>query len=644
MKKAKKSEIGKYAISLLLAWMSIGCLYISNNTYVVLGDLNEKLGGGINGWLYKLQSGFQQMGYEACIIFVMLTFFFLKFLPTLEKELFRWSIPFAVGAAGCLLLSEAYYQDDSWDRVFGNTTAVLLSTFRAAGIAVLMFVLFHLVSRLRLELSGKSTLDNKRKAFWTTAGLIFLAWVPYLICMFPGIISSDAVDQFAQVLGRREYSWTKNTVILQDPNFLWNNSHPVFSTLLMGAAVFLGRLIGSNNWAMELYCVGQCAFFAMAVSYFLTYIRELGISKILYRCCFFFFALHPLFALWGVTIVKDTPFSFLMLLVVVGLLKVTRSNSEKIDKDCVYLMVSMFFFMLTRNNGFYLLLLSLLCAIPIFWKQKTLLKKLLLVFAVPMLVFQVGIQSILLPVCGIAGGGRREVFSVPSQQLARTIKEHNDFTEEEQAAIMAVYDFKGDKTVEQWVSRYLPDYADNARNCFDTYATKEELAAMMKVWMKGFFRHPLTYIEAVFNVNFGWFGLDNDRDGRFYKGEITEAMSSMLPGIEQPPELLAARKGIMRLVDLASKNPFTMWMAEYSLYTWIHIICLLLMLRQKKYQELFCTLVSYFNYLLLFAGPISYIRYALPMMVCTPLVIILTFAKKEVPAASRRKSNANICK
>ena len=206
---------GIYIISLLLAWLSMGCFYISNNTYVVLEDLNEKLGGGMNGWLYKLQCGFQQMGYEACIVLLMLTFFFVKFLPTLEKKLFKWSIPFAVVAAGCLLLCDAYYADHSWDRVFGNVTAVILSVIRGAGIAVLFFVLFHLVSRVTLVLSEENVPQNKRKVFWTTAGLVFLAWLPYLIIMFPGVISPDAGDEIAQLLGRKEYCWTENIVILK---------------------------------------------------------------------------------------------------------------------------------------------------------------------------------------------------------------------------------------------------------------------------------------------------------------------------------------------------------------------------------------------------------------------------------------------
>ena len=623
---------GKYIVSVVLAYLVLAGFYISNNTYEVLGDLHAKLGGGINGWLYKLQCGFQQMGYEACILLLFVTLFFIKFLPTLEKKLFKWSIPFSVVAGAFLLLCEAYYADYSWERVFGNLTAILLSILRGAGIAVLFFVLFHLVSRVTLILEEDNFSVNRRKTFFITAGLVFLAWIPYLIIMFPGIISPDAGDEIAQLLGRKDYCWTENTVILENPDFLLNNSHPVFYTLVLGAVVLFGRIIGSYNWAMELYCVAQSALFAMAIAYFLTYMRELGISKKVYTGCMFFFAFNPLFAMWSVTVVKDTSFAFLMLLVVVGLLKVIRDKTEKINKNCVFLMISLLLFMLTRNNGIYLLVLLMLCALPVFWKQKKQLKKMLLVLAIPALIFQVGIQGILFPAFGIAKGSKREMLAIPAQQLARTIKEHNDFSEEEEAIIMAVFDGKGDKTVEQFVARYEPDFGDPTKNCYDRYTTTKEMLSMLGVWIKGFFRHPGTYVEAFLNVNYGWFSLDNHRDGRFYNGAISEGIAAMLPGTEQPQQLNSARKALIRLIDISSKIPFTMWMSEYSIYTWVHVICLLFMLRKKKFQELFCCGVSYFNYLICFAAPISYARYALPMMVCTPFIIIMTFSKKKEDA------------
>jgi len=146
----------KYILSLLLAWLSMGCFYVTNNTYVVLGDLNEKLGGGINGWLYKIQCAVEQMEYEGCIVLLLLTVVYAQLLPKLDRALFKWSIPFGAVAGVFLVLCESYYLDNNAQRVAGNITAIILSVVRMTGIAVLFFFLFHFISQISMVLSAEN--------------------------------------------------------------------------------------------------------------------------------------------------------------------------------------------------------------------------------------------------------------------------------------------------------------------------------------------------------------------------------------------------------------------------------------------------------------------------------------------------------
>ena len=49
----------------------------------------------------------------------------------------------------------------------------------------------------------------------------------------------------------------------------------------------------------------------------------------------------------------------------------------------------------------------------------------------------------------------------------------------------------------------------------------------------------------------------------------------------------------------------------------------------KRKEELLACIFIFANYLICFAGPIAYLRYALPMIVCAPFVIFMTFREKK---------------
>ena len=297
-------------------------------------------------------------------------------------------------------------------------------------------------------------------------------------------------------------------------------------------------------------------------------------------------------------------------------------------KHGVPLMISALFLMLIRNNGTYILLVLL----PFVWlvlrKEKSKMRGILSVLGISLLVVLVGIQGILFSAMGIPKGSRREVLSIPAQQIARTLVEYDDFTQVEEEKIVAVFGLNG-TTLDKLKESYNPMLADPVKNKYDKTCTSKELVDFFGVWLKGLLRHPDSYVEAFLNLNYSWFSMDSVRDFHYYNGIMEDELSIMLPGAELPESLASARKAVWRIVAIFEKFPLTQCFIEFSTYTWLYAIGLVIMLHRKRYRELLCTGALYLNYLICFVGPVAYTRYALPMMVCAPLVLVLTFTQEE---------------
>ncbi len=614
-------------ISFVLTLCSLFGICVSNNCYTVDGKLYEELGGGWNGWLWKIQKSLQQLGYEELCIGILLYFAFLYLLPKVKKNLSLWNILFGAVSALILLLCESYYHDNNWDRVFGNGTAVLLSIVRGIGIAIPASILFSLVSEIQVFTKDKSE-KSTWKQFFVIFASVMVAWTPYLIIMFPGNVSADATDAIAQVLGYEEYCWTVKSVFQTRPDMLLNNHHPVLYTMILAFFVKVGEWLGSYAWGLELYCIIQSICFAASGAYLICYLRELGVKKGVYIGSWLFFALNPLFPLWGATVVKDVPFSFVMLLFVIFLKKAVDTSEFKFRKHGLPLMISALFLMLIRNNGTYILLVLLPFVLLGYRKDKKKAIHLFAVLGTSLLIVLVGIQGILFSCLEIPKGSRREVLSVPVQQIARTITEYDDFTEEEESSILAVLGLRAD-SIEKLSEKYNPMLADPVKNSYDKNCTSAEFKEFLRVWLRGLLRHPDSYVEAFLNLNYSWFSMDSVRDFHYYNGIMEDELSIMLPGAELPKSLASARKAVWRVVAILEKIPLTQCFIEFSVYTWFYVICLLMMLKKKRYSELLCTGALYVNYLICFVGPVAYTRYALPMIACAPFVLAMTFKREE---------------
>ena len=150
-----------------------------------------------------------------------------------------------------------------------------------------------------------------------------------------------------------------------------------------------------------------------------------------------------------------------------------------------------------RNNGIYVVLLTIPCLLIATGKKQW---KKVLILLVCMVLYNSFYNQIFLPMVNIQSGSEREIFSVPFQQTARYVKEHpEEVTTEEADAIRGVLDY------DHLAELYNPELSDNVKWTYKDEASKNEKKLYIKTWFNQFLKHPLTYLEATLNNTYRYF-------------------------------------------------------------------------------------------------------------------------------------------
>lgn len=634
LKNKKQNTISNSIKAFILALLSSLAVVVTNGMYVFFDFSEVSLESNASFGFQNIVASFSYPDYSVYLFVIMAFFGYLYLLPKVSRRNIKWGIPFSIIAALFILLCDSYFKISSWDNVFGNSTAVITSCFKGIGIATLAFFVYDIVNRVNIERLETVNSGFDKKYFFKLTLIMIACWVPYMIIMSPGAMGTDTRDQFAQILGNGEMSWSPGTVPRKPSDILLTNHHPVAHTLLLGIFLKFGELIGSYFAGIELYCVLQSFVFAAALTYSVIKLQEYGMSKRLAKSVYLFFTLCPLFPLWGMTTFKDTPFA-IMLLVVTLLLYDAFKMPDKFTKSKYrVLAAALFVILIVRNNSFYMLLMLLPFVVVHFRKDKRFLVKIISVMLIPMLLFKVGFTGAAFKLAGVNNGSPREMLSIPFQQTARYIVEfENEITPEEEKNIRAILG-GGELTLSDIAAEYVPDRSDPVKGQYNKYATTDDLVRYFKTWFAQLAKHPGCYIEAFLNMNYGWFGFDSNHDAIYYDGNTDETIPDYLEGLDNPKIFDGARAAVAQMVDFLDRIPVISCLFEFSFYTWCYVVIFLAMLMRKKFTELLACLPIFANYAICFVGPVAYMRYVIPMIVCIPFVIFITFSR------SKNKENA----
>ena len=276
---------------------------------------------------------------------------------------------------------------------------------------------------------------------------------------------------------------------------------------------------------------------------------------------------------------------------------------------------------LTRNNGFYMMLAADVLLPFLLGRGARRRFGLGVALAACVCLGYWCVEGPLADACGVVEeeGSVKELLSVPFQQTARYLLEYpDDVTEEEAEAIDAILPYNS------LAKRYNPLDADAVKDMFKRKSTDEELRAYFTdAWWPMFLKHPLVYVQAFLNNTYGY----------LYPFESINMLSAFPFYIKGSDSLKTifdleyvfpsgVRRKVTTFANAWRVIPGLAQLVNPGAYTWVLLAMGGYLCRRGRYRDLLALAVPFLNICVCLISPVNgYLRYALPLIACTPVII-----------------------
>lgn len=465
---------------------------------------------------------------------------------------------------------------------------------------------------------------SDKKFFLLTWFLICLCWVPAFLAVYPGVYSYDATPQVLQLFG--------------DEGLHLSSHHPILHTLFFGACLKAGELLhGSYNTGLAIYSIIQGLLLSLVFAFALLKLKNLKVPMSIIVGSFLFFAINPILQIFAFVTTKDVLFSAVFLVLLILLYDLSEDFDSKLSNKgwlAAYAAISILMCLL-RNQGIYVFIFMVLFQFLLLKKSKNIFR-----VNIGVIITVIILNGPFLSMMGIQKGDAREMFSVPMQQVARVY--NSQILENEENELI-------EKIIpEKYLKEYTPLIADPVKSGFNTEVLKKNMGKYLKLWIKLGIKYPKEYIVSFLYGCAGYYYIDEtvywvqyiDFDGVLMKNNILNIeRKSKFPFYEQYLQnqayLLEYRKIPVVSIVLHQAFPF-----------WLIVLCGALCFYMKKYNLLVPILMMFGYWGTLLLGPVTGIRYALPLIVSVPMLITFIYVmlkegiKEEIP--SRRQRNTSI--
>lgn len=332
---------------------------------------------------------------------------------------------------------------------------------------------------------------------WLAAGLCIVCWLPYFLYEYPGVMTPDSINQYAQIIGA----------------YTLNNHHSVVHTALIGMFYNIGiSITGSAYTGLALYTAAQMVFMAFTAAYVVRTMQKADVITPFLIVTICFYALLPYNGAFAVTIWKDVPFAGCMTLFAAVLMRFLLRGSHASSSDSVpKLKVSEYFTLiipyvlsgvllcLFRTNGWYAFAVSVPFILLTYrkWFKAMIPVHLVIILLVLFVKYPV------MHVYEIPQADFVESLSIPVQQIARVILNGESLSEKEALFLGQIMD------LEQVSASYQPDVSDNIKNLIRKTGNEyleSHKTEFLNMWLSIGIRHPKAYLDAYIDQTNGcWY-------------------------------------------------------------------------------------------------------------------------------------------
>ncbi len=570
----------EYVLSIILALVVIASLKISLDI-----SINANFDTG-NSIIYVL-------------LFVIFSVSIYKALQVKEKRLVICTLIVSILFSLFEVIGFSIDTTKSLDCIISSKTVFLNSIIKFIGIGTIIYVVILFLYEKAIPIINKREdktikLFNANKAnFFILWGIIMLAWLPYFLKYCPAIITPDSLDQIYQTQGIN----------------VLTNHHPVFHTFIIGIGLNIGKLIGNYNVGVAIFTVSQMLTLSAIFAFTIYAMSKKNINNGIKIGTFIFFAFYPIFGMYSITIWKDIPFAIVMLLFILQLVDLIYNEKEFLNskKKKIYLIISMILVIMFRNNGIYVVLLT----IPfLLWFYRKNFKKILIISVIPV-IFYLLYTGPVFKIFNIKKGSVREALSIPLQQFVRVLKDRGSELTDKQK--QSIYNFLPEDDI---VELYDPTLSDPVKACFDDEYFNKNKFEFITTWAGIVFGYPVEVVEAFLCNNYGYW--------------YPEASNWVVSRVIMENELgikttsMIENKALNFMDELIDNRdiPVISFIFSIGFMFWIDLICVMYIIYKKEYKKLLIVIPIFAVWLTTIASPVfCEYRYVFSLVVTLPVII-----------------------
>ena len=493
--------------------------------------------------------------------------------------------------------------------ILDGQIAISKTILRGAGVfAIIYGILFNVFLLLDNKTNKKGKVswftDNK-KTFFTVWAIIFIAWIPYFLNYFPGVLSPDSIKQTMMTMGVEELT----------------NHHPVFHTLIIHTIMKIGNGLGNYNLGIAIYSISQMIIMSGIFSFSIYYMAKRKVDIKFRVIALIFYAFYPVNALYSITMWKDIIFSGCILIFVIMMVEIAKNREHfmKSKFKNVLLAICMILIILFRNNGIYIIIATM----PFMFILAKKNYKKIIVISLIVISFYMILKGPIFSIFNIKEGSTKEALSIPLQQFARISKEHGDTLSQEDK--WRIYKYLPVENIGQY---YNPTISDDVKDNFDDEAFENDKIGIIKLWAKLFVKYPRTTIEAFLCNNYGY----------YYPGAVHWVVERGIADLEVEEidklnlksEPIVELKAVQNLDEMIDRRDLPLNSMIYSIgfTVWISITMFGYIIYKKKYRLILIYIPIGILWLTCMASPVfCEFRYIYALFISMPVLIGINLAE-----------------
>lgn len=487
----------------------------------------------------------------------------------------------------------------------------------------IIFILLHysiekLLKMIKIKRKEKNQIEVKHK--WLIYfSIIIICWIPTLLAFYPCIISYDGGYQIRDFVFDQEL-----------------RHHPILVTALYTAFYNFGlNGLNSPTLGMFLYSIFQMCFMATIFSYSVKFIEEETDKKWVRNIAIIFYAIFPYNQLFSMMTTKDVLFAGFAIIFIINLYKMLKQKYQL--HEYIYMIIMSVLMLLSRNNVVLTMKASLVLMILIFIKDKYKLIKIISIFLITIIVYQM-INGILYS--STSKGTNNESFlrtSVFSQACGKLVKEkEQELTEDEKKKIdFYFYNYKKLGKV------YKSNIADPTVNRTNNKNISDNKKEFFEFMLELFKKYPITFLDSYLNTTRGYWYIQDESFNKIWnnqkpdtmgtlelycfaigKGKLAVKADSKIPILKEFYQNMFCRNEYRKI-------PILYIVFQPAFYFYILIAYLLYEIYKKDKIKIAIGTFLFVFFASCYLANCSIVRYMYPIIVCMPILLGLVTEKEK---------------